>query len=275
MKKTLNKIKAFIKNLFGGGKVGEVISNILVPFNTVPKWDECRKSSNWTGRNASTRIMNILSPNMTEAEFYDRYKWAKDRGVDHFNLFITNKADGEKAGYSIYGSSFAQSNGVDKKSTKTMGKRIDKIRDAGFGVVLWMFSDDSNAWAKAVDFEKLCKDVKNLGWFKKCSSVVVGLEVNEYWSAANVSEYCNILRKYSGLKVGVHQTSDRLDFMQYGDLAYLQVAPGTSISKIKAFIAKAKSQTGKPCCMFEMERAEDRERSEAALKAGAFSVGNW
>ena len=268
MKKILAKIKAFIRKI-----LGKTAADIIVPITVVKKWDECTKSSNWTGRNAAKRIMNILSPNMSDAAFNERYNWAKARGVDHFNVFITNKADGEAAGYSIYGKNFAQSNGPDKNCCKVMEKRIQKMVDDGFGVVLWMMADDSNAWAKSVNFDKMCKDVKDLGWFKLASAVVVGLEVDEYWSAAQVSNYCKILKKHSGLKVGVHQTSNRADFVKFGDLAYLQVPPGTSQAAIANFIKKVKGS--KPVCMFEMERQEDRKRSEAALKAGAFSVGNW
>lgn len=267
MKKLLAKIKAFIRKL-----LGKTAADIIIPISVVKKWDECTKSSNWTGRNAAKRIMNILSPNMSDAAFTERFNWAKARGVDHFNVFIANKADGEAAGYSIYGKSFNQ-NAIDKNSVKVMEKRIDKMLDAGFGVVLWMMADDSNAWAKSVNFEKYCKDVKDLGWFKKASAVVVGLEVDEYWNANQVNKYCQLLKKYSGLKVGVHQTSNRTDFVGFGDLAYLQVPPGTSQAAIANFIKKVKGS--RPVCMFEMERQEDRARSQAALKAGAFSVGNW
>lgn len=252
------KIIAFILKLFGK--------------KTVKKWTDCTKSSNWTGRNAAKRIMNILSPNMSDAAFNERFNWAKARGVDHFNVFITNQKDGEYAGYSIYGKNFAQSAGPDKNFCKIMEKRIDKMIDNDFGVVLWMTADDTS-WNKTMNFEKLCKDVKDLGWFKKASAVVVGLECDEYWNANQVNKYCQLLKKYSGLKVGVHQTSNRADFVGFGDLAYLQVPPGTSQSAIANFIKKVKGS--RPVCMFEMERQEDRARSQAALKAGAFSVGNW
>lgn len=256
----MKKIIAFIKKLFG--------------IQTIKKWEDCKKSSNWTGRNAAKRIMNILSPRMSDAAFNERFNFAKNRGVDHFNVFITNQKDGEAAGYSIYGPNFAQSVGVDKNYCKVMEKRIDKMIDKGFGVVLWMTADDTS-WNKTMNFTKLCEDVKKLGWFDKASAVVVGLECDEYWSASQVNNYCKILKKYSGKKVGVHQTSNRIDYMKFGDLAYLQVAPGTSQAKIQSFVKNAKAATGKPVCMFEMERSEDRNRSQAALNAGAWSVGNW
>ena len=51
--------------------------------------------------------------------------------------------------------------------------------------------------------------------------------------------------------------------------------PGQSDAAITAFVKKVKGATGKPVNMFELERNEDRHRSEVALKAGAFGVGNW
>lgn len=263
-------LKKKIKKLFEK-LVNEILEKIGLEKEPLA-WNKCTKSSNWTGKNASMRIMNILSPNMPDSSFNDRYNFAKNRGVNHFNVFITNQKDGERAGYSIYGPNFNQKGGIDKNSVKIMEKRIDKMLKDSFGVVLWMTADDTQ-WNRTMDFEKLCKDVKSLGWFDKCSAVVVGLECDEYWSANQVSNYCNILRKYSGKKVGVHQTSFKTNLMQYGDLAYLQVNPGTSIDKIQNFVKQMKGS--KPTCMFEMERAEDRNRSEAALKAGAWSVGNW
>lgn len=269
MKTLMRKLKALIKKI-----LGKTAADIIIPINTTKTWEECKKSSNWTGKNASKRIMNILSPNMSDGTFNDRFNFAKGRGVDHFNLFITNQKDGEAAGYSIYGPNFAQSKGIDKNSCKIMEKRIDKILDEGFGVVLWMTADDT-AWNKTMNFDKLCSDVKKLGWFDKASAVVVGLECNEYWNASQVNNYCKILRNYSKKKVGVHQTSDRIDFMKFGDLAYLQINPGASTTKIQSFVKNAKAATGKPVCMFEMERAEDRNRCNAAFAAGAWSVGNY
>lgn len=253
------KFLSYLKSLLGLGS---------------PSYKKCVKSSNWAGANASRRIMNILSPNMTESTFNDRVKWAKGRGVDHFNLFLTNEKDGEYAGYSVYGPKFDQKKGVDKPFAKVMLDRVKKLRKKGYSVVLWMTADDTS-WNKTMDFAKLCSDVKKLGFFKFASAVVVGLEVDEYWSSSKVAENVAILRKVSKLKVGVHQVSNKYDKMGLGDLAFAQVNPGTEPKKIGDFVKAVAKATGKPVCMFEMERGPDRKRSEAALAAGAYSVGNW
>lgn len=245
-------------------------------FNRPPAWDKCTLSSNWTGKNASTRIMNILSPNMTDQAFQDRFNWAKGRGVNCFHVILANKSDGEKAGYSIYGPSFNYGN-VDQNSVNVMLNRIKKIRKEGFGVILWLVTDDSTAWCKKVSAnpQQYVNDLDRLGFFKEASTVVIGLEVDEYWSAGDCSKiYAAVKSKYDG-KVGVHQVSDKYDKAGTCDIMFAQVKPGTSTSTIKNFVKTIKSKTGKPVCMFEMERQEDRARSQAALDAGAYAVGNW
>lgn len=257
------KIIAFILRLFGK--------------KTVKKWTDCTKSSNWTGRNAAKRIMNILSPNMSDAAFNERFNWAKARGVDHFAVFLTNYKDGEYAGYSPFGKNFNIDAGVDKVSVKVMEKRINKMIDNGFGFIPFLMADDSSAWAKsaASKWDKYCKAIKDLGWFDKSSMVVIGLEIEEYWNnPGTVNNLIKILRKYYKGKIGTHHVSNQYG-LALGDVAFLQMNPGQSDSNITNFIKKAKSALGKPICMFELERNEDRHRSEVALKAGAFSVGNW
>ena len=200
----MKKIIEFFKSLFAR------------IFGKAPAWDKCVKSSNWTGANASKRLMNILSPNMSDSTFNDRVNYAKGRGVDHFNLFITNEKDGEYAGYSIYGPKFDQKKGIDKASVNVMLNRIKKLRKKGYGIVLWMTADDTS-WNKTMDFAKLCEDTKKAGFFKFASAVVVGLEVDEYWSSSKVAENVKTLRNVSKLKVGVHQCSNKYDKMAHGD----------------------------------------------------------
>ena len=243
----------------------------------VPSWDKCTKSSNWTGKNASMRIMNILSPNMSDAAFNDRYNFAKKRGVNYFAVFLTNYKDGEYAGYSPFGKNFDIDKGIDKASCKIMEKRIDRMLDDGFGFVPFLMADDSNSWAKtaASKWDKYCKAIKDLGWFDKASMVVIGLEIEEYWNnPGTVANLIKILRKYYKGKIGTHHVSNQYG-LALGDVAFLQMNPGQSDANIKTFIKKAKSALGKPIAMFELERNEDRHRSEVALNAGAFSVGNW
>ena len=243
---------------------------------SAPKWDKCSKASCWNGKNASQRMMNMLSPHMGDSKFKQYLDWQKSRGCNTVHLFTSNQADGECAGYSIYGTT-AWDWVVDENIVKTMNSRIGKCRDAGMAVVLWLFADDSakfNAAAKK-NFTKHLQDLKDAGLFKKASIVCLGLELNEYFSSAEVGALAAATRKVWSGKIATHQTSGKADLSGHADLVMYQVNPGSTATKVKATVASVKAQTGKPVCMFEMERGPARELSEAALDAGAFAVGNW
>lgn len=229
-----------------------------------PKWNECTKSSNWFGVNANHRVMNILSPLMSETRFNERVAEAKERGVNCFHLILVNKADGECAGYTA----------LDQVSAKVMDKRIEKLRKDGYGIVLWCMTDDSKEWSRMLDMPALMKVCKQHGWLKQASTVVVGLETDEYWSAAEVASHIAVIRQYYDGKVGVHMTSGKTSFAPFADILFYQTEPGKNPAQIKAEAVKA-LQCGKPVNFFELSRHEDRALCQVALAAGCYGVGNW
>ena len=85
----------------------------------------------------------------------------------------------------------------------------------------------------------------------------------------------NILRQYYKGKIGTHHVSGKYALAGASDIAFVQLEPGRSDNEIKNYVQKVKGALNKPVNMFELERNEDRHRSEVALKAGAFGVGNW
>lgn len=250
----------------------------LLPGKT-KAWDECTLSSNWHGKNANMRIMNILSPNMSDQAFNDRVNWAKSRGVNYFNLFVVNKADGEYAKYSPFGPNFIANYGnIDKASTDIMTKRIKKLHKDGFGIVLWFVSDDSNDWCKKIasNPQPLINTIDSLGWFKYASIVVLGLEMDEYWNGNQVNAiYAATRTKWNG-KIGTHHTSGKYTFAPYGDIVFYQVNPGTAASSIISQCKNVAAKTGKKIVAFEIERQEDRNKCQQILNSkAAYSVGNW
>ena len=240
-------------------------------------WDECTKSSNWEGSNAQHRMMNILSPRMPEAVYKERVKYIKSRGCNCVNLFLCNKGDGEYAGYSICGNNFTPGN-VDADYSKTMLKRVKELYNEGYGIVLWLAADDSSAWNKTMvaNAQWYVNTIKDLGFFDYASTVVIGLEVNEYWTAGQCATMANCLRQvYSG-KIGIHQTSDRIDYAGLADIMFYQTTPGKSPEAIAKMTKNVVDKlNGKPLCFFELSRQADRKACDAALGAGAFSVGNY
>lgn len=244
----------------------------------VPEWKDATLSSNWNGSNAQERMMNILSPNMSDAKFNQRVAFMKSRGVNTAHVFTMNKADGECAGYSPFGKNFT-SYTVDKAFADVMTKRIKALRKNGWAVVLWLAADDSNAWTKdvasnAAKAEKYVKAIKDLGWFDMASTVVVGLEMNEYWNLNQAALMANTVRKHYKGKIGTHHTSGQAPFAGLGDILFWQCEPGKSVQAIKADTAKA-LRFGKPVNFFELQRNPNRKLCEAAMNAGAFAVGNW
>ena len=241
----------------------------------IPTWDKCDKASCWNGANASQRMMNMLSPGMSEAKFDGYMNWMKSRGCNTAHLFTSNKADGENAGYSIYGNSWDWS--VDQNYVNVFNSRIAKLRKNGFGIVLWLFADDSATWNKIAktDFPRHLNDLKAQGLLKNASTIVVGLELNEYFNVNEVAKLISATRAvYSG-KIGTHQTSGAYSYSGLADICFYQVSPGKSVSWIKSEAARVKSTTGKPLNFFEIERNPDRPKSEAAIAGGAYGVGNW
>lgn len=257
----------------GKEKIEEKIDDVLG--DKTKKWDECKKSSNWTGKNAAKRMMNILSPNMPDSVFKERLNFIKSRGCDHANVFVCNKGDGEYAGYSIYGNSITWI--VNKNFCNAMEKRLKKLKDSGLGIILWLAADDDGGWNKelAKHFADYVKDIKSLGWFKYASAVVIGLECDEYWNANQVVANIAATRgAYSG-KIGVHMTSGKWDWAKAADILFYQTNPGKSAAQIENETKSVIAKCGKPVCFFEMERNENRALCEAAFRGGAYSVGNW
>lgn len=242
-------------------------------------WDKCTLSSNWHGKNANMRIMNILSPRFSDQQFQDRYNWAKGRNVNYFNLFVINKGDGEGAGYSMFGSDFSGNYGkIDKAFSDIMTARIKQIYDDGYGVVLWLMADDSNAWAKkfASNPQVVIDAMDSLGWFKYASIIVIGLELDEFYNASQVNSIYTALRTKWGGMIGTHHTSSKYTFYNFGDIVFYQVNPNTATKTIISQCKNVAAKTGKKIVAFEIERQEARGKCQQILDAGAaYSVGNW
>ncbi len=228
-----------------------------------PSWKDCSKASCWQGSNAGTRHMNILSPKFDDGTFKARVKWAKGRGCNTLHLFLVNKGDGEGSGYTA----------LDPATAKVMDGRIKWARKRGMGIVLWCMADDSAAWAKALDMDALMKVCKANGWLDAASTVVVGLEVDEYWSENQVSAHIATIRKHFKGKVGVHHTHGYA-YASLADILFYQTDPGKTPAQVADAVRKALA-CGKPVNAFELDRHENRALAEAALAAGAYGVGNW
>lgn len=230
-----------------------------------PSWRKCVHASCWQGSNAQTRHMNILSPKFDDATFRERVKWAEKRGCDTLHLFLVNKGDGEGAGY----------NALDPDTAAVMDRRLKWAYKRGMRLVLWCMSDDSASWARSLDMGALMRVCKKRGWLRMASTVVVGLEVDEYWSRQQVKAHIETIRRFYKGKVGIHHSSG-WSMIDLADILFYQTSTGKTAPQIASETRHAiASCCGKPVCFFELSRHEDRALAQAALQAGAYAVGNW
>ena len=243
----------------------------------VPAWDEATRASCWDGANAECRMMNVLSPLMDDATFKERLRFMKGRGANTAHVFIVNQRNGECAGYSPWGIGVGPSAApCDEQTVRFMRHRICVLRDHGLAVVVWVMSDDSAPWAKALaaNADAYLQRIKEAGLLAEASTVVAGLEMDEYWSSAEAARVVGAIRSVYGGAVGVHHTDGRAPFAGLGDILFYQTAPGKSAAQIAAETRRALAY-GRPVNFFELDRHANRPLCEAALSAGAFGVGNW
>ena len=246
--------------------IKKLVSEIKYWLKIVPEWKECVHASCWDGSNAQRRMMNIMSPKFSDSKFKDYVKWMEDRGCDTAHVFYINGGDGEGAGYSVL-------DDVDLSE-----KRVKYLRLHGFAVVPWLMADDSTAYAKKLfaNPDQFVNAMKNAGLFDHASYVVAGLEMNEYGSASEWGKVVASIRKIlPKMKVGVHHTDGNYSFAGLGDIVLDQMDPKKATTSAVSSSVKKVLAMGKPCVGFEYARHAKRDVAEAALKAGAFSVGNW
>ena len=250
------------------------IAAVLAGCSKPPDWKEASKASCWNGNNAEQRMMNLPSPGMSDGKAKDYVSWMAGRGVNAAHVILCNKADGENAGYSIYGGDIDW--GVDKNASETMKRRIGMLRAKGWAVVVWLMTDDSSAWNKKLlgDPDRYLADLDKAGLLDEASIVCVGLELSEYASVAEVQRLVAATRKVYKGKVATHDVSGSVRFAHIADIHFHQMKPGASAAQVAAETKRALA-TGKPVMMFELSRRPARALCEAALAAGAFGVGNW
>ena len=242
-----------------------------------PKWNKATLASCWDGSNAQKRMMNILSPHFSDGKVKDYIKWQKERGANTTHIILSNNADGEGGGYSIYGNSISWQ--VDKNWVKMAKKRIDMCRKAKLAVVLWLITDDDKGWNKQIagNANQYLKDLSDNGLLKEASTIVLGLELDEYFNRSGDEKYVenlmNATKKYYKGKIGTHHLNNSTRFVHYGDILFYQVGVNRSLNTI-ANDTKQALRFGKPVNFFELSRHADKERSQVALDNGAFAVGN-
>ena len=225
-------------------------------------------ASCWAGANASKRMMNVLSPKMSDSTFRDRLKHMTDRGCDVAHLILANTADGEAGGYAAWKDA----------DLARMKERWNAVKAAGLRPIPWLVTDDSAELAQDLfgHAGKYVKKMADAGFFADVPLVVLGLEMNEkYGSDSGWKSLRAALREHYSGPVGVHHKSGNdFPYAKYGEVVLGQLNPGCTTSQVKAQI-KSILKLGKRAIGFEYSRNPDRSLCLAALEAGAEGVGNW
>jgi len=222
-------------------------------------------ASCWNGPNAAERMMNTLSPRMSDETFAKRLAWMKGRGCNAVHVFLVNQGDGEAAGYA----------GWNDADLPVMLLRVQRLRDAGLVVIPWIIADDSKDLLHKLFADPVKLIGKMRGLLKDVPCVVIGLEMNEGGDASQWKGVRDAIRKYYSGPLGVHHTSgNSFPFASLGDVILGQLNPGCTEAQVKAQIARIRA-LGKRAVGFEYARGANRKLAQAALDAGAEGVGNW
>jgi hypothetical protein len=250
---------------------------------SVPKY---MLSSCWDGPNANKRMMNTLSPGMNETKFNEYLNWQKSRTLDGYgranvaHVFLSNRRDGENAGYCIYGNEWDWS--VEQGFVDLMKARIKAYRKAGFQVVGWVLADDSSPYAAQAkkDFERTLNDLKAVGLFDDLCMLVPGLEWNEYLNSNDMAKKAKGAKMMQAVNLawkgpkGSHMNSGLVS--PYGEYVFYQVDPGKSSAWLANETRRIKGLIGnRKLVMFEIERNPAPAKCKAIMDTGAaVGVGN-
>ena len=230
-------------------------------------WRECRYSSNWSGTEASKRMMNLVSPKFSEAKVREYLDWQQSLGCDHVHLLLVNHGDGEGAGYDCL---------ADAGHKAVALARVRDIRARGLAVVAWVVSDDSDGYRRKI-FDNPARYANALKeYFPYLSYIVLGLEMNEgEGSKSKWTALRDAIRKagWTG-PFATHHTSGHGDYASLGQIVMDQLDKGCTEAQIRKSVEAFRAK-GYDVCGFEYARGPDKARAKAALDAGAFSVGNW
>jgi hypothetical protein len=157
--------------------------------------------------------------------------------------------------------------------------RLNHLNNRGLRPVLWLMADDSPSLAalplsthKAHNAEM----VRRLDG--QVDGYVIGLEVDEYWSAAQVREMVADLKTKTNKPVGVHLTPGvKPGYFDNADIIYLQTGFNLNEAQFRARVKEGLA-TGKPVIVAEYHMDSSstvaKRYGDIACEMGAAGTGN-
>ena len=159
-------------------------------------------------------------------------------------------------------------------------QRIDHLNSRGLKPIMWLMADDSPSLAalplsthKAHNAEM----VRRLD--SKVDGYVIGLEVDEYWTAAQTNELIQDLKQHTNKPIGVHLTpTTPLEYVTHADVLYLQTGFGLTQEQFREKVKATLLATSKPVIVSEYSLQSDtayaRALGDIACEMGAAGTGN-
>ena len=158
------------------------------------------------------------------------------------------------------------------------GERLDHLNSIGLRPVMWLMADDSPS---LVDFNEGISHNRYIAenYDSKIDHYVIGLEVDEYWTADQVKALIEDLRQYTEKPIGVHLTpSTPLEYVESADVLYLQTGFGLSQEQFREKVRATLSASSKPVIVSEYHldstSAEAKQLGDIACQLGAIGTGN-
>ena len=157
--------------------------------------------------------------------------------------------------------------------------RLDHLNSRGLRPVLWLMADDSpNLASKPLSYHKSHNSEMVRRFDDKVDGYVIGLEVDEYWSAAQVREMVADLKAKTNKPVGVHLSPGiKPEYLDNADIIYLQTGFNLNESQFRAKVTEALS-LGKPVIVSEYHMDSSstvaKRYGDIACQMGAVGTGN-
>jgi hypothetical protein len=192
----------------------------------------------------------------------------RSRNYTHFYLYPYNEGDYGGPRFDYYGSPYR------------LRPYLIELKQAGLEPVLWLVPDDAPEIGRtSLDslramFERLVPVVDDL-----VSSYVLGLELDEYWSATTTNALGSRLSQITRKPIAVHQTPGRWDYCRFEWCDYVILQYGFDIAPevVDRMTRAAMGELGKPVVAGEYEAQQEARAialGDRGVAAGAAGFGN-
>ncbi len=157
--------------------------------------------------------------------------------------------------------------------------RLDHLNSRGLRPIMWLMADDSPDLAsKPLSAHKAHNAEMVRRFDDKVDAYVIGLEVDEYWSAAQVQQMVADLKAKTNKPVGVHLSPGvKPSYYQGADVIFLQTGFDLNEAQFRARVNEALA-LGKPVVVSEYHMDSSstlaKRFGDIACEMGAIGTGN-